>query len=150
MSCLPSRTSTSSACWATSRSSSSRSEANSGTDFRSFGSTWTPSPRPGRWYPRGSGPRNSAGWAGPIYDSVQTLDQHRLTHAACHAHRLDAVAAAGGLQAVDERRHDARPGHPEGVAQGDRAAERVQLLVRDPELLLARDDLCGERLVDLD
>src|SRR5690242_15257082 len=81
---------------------------------------------------------------------VQALDHHRLAHAAGHAHRLDAVAAAGGLQAVDERGHDARPGHPERMAEGDRAAERVELVVGDAELLLAGHDLRGERLVDLD
>ncbi len=44
------------------------------------------------------------------------------------AHRLDAVLAAGLLEAVDEGGGDAGAGHAEGVAEGDGAAEGVELL----------------------
>ena len=78
------------------------------------------------------------------------FDEHRHAHAAGHAHRLDAVGPVERLEVVEQRRHDARAGHPERMPERDRPAERVELLVGDPELFLARHDLRGERLVDLD
>ena len=56
----------------------------------------------------------------------------------------------GVLQAVDQRGHDAGAGHAERVTEGDGAAVDVELVHRDAEVLGRRDDLGGERLVDLD
>ena len=58
----------------------------------------------------------------------EALDEHRLAHPAGDAHRLDPVAAVDGVEAVEQRRHDPRAGHAERVAEGDRAAERVELV----------------------
>src|ERR1019366_4860392 len=82
--------------------------------------------------------------------ALQALDQHRHAHAAGNAHGLDAVGPFASLQAVQERGHDARARHPEGVPQRDRPAERVELLLVDAQLFPAGHDLGGERLVDLD
>ena len=54
------------------------------------------------------------------------------------------------MQGVDEVRGDARPGGPEGVADGDRAAVDVGLVAVEPELLLDGEVLRREGLVDLD
>src|SRR3954452_13093298 len=80
---------------------------------------------------------------------VEALHEHRLAHAAGDAHRLDPVGLVERLEVVEQRGHDPRARHAERVAEGDRAPERVQLVVVDPQLVLARDDLGGERLVDL-
>ena len=56
----------------------------------------------------------------------------------------------GVAQAVDQGGHDAGAGHAERVADGDGAAVDVELVPRDAEVLGRRDDLGGERLVDLD
>ena len=55
-----------------------------------------------------------------------------------------------GLQAVDQRAGDAGAGHAERVADGDGAAVDVELVEVDAQVAVARDDLRGERLVDLD
>ena len=44
------------------------------------------------------------------------------------------------LQAVDERGHDARTGHAEGVPEGDRAALDVELVPADAEVLGRRQE----------
>ena len=51
---------------------------------------------------------------------------------------------------MDQRAHDAGAGHAERVAEGDAAATGVELVPADAEVLGRRDDLGGERLVDLD
>src|SRR3954452_24792660 len=79
---------------------------------------------------------------------LELLHDHRLAHAAGHAHRLEAVGAAGLVEAVEQRGHDARAGHPEWVAEGNGSAERVELLGVEAPLLHARNDLGGERLVE--
>ncbi len=48
--------------------------------------------------------------------SGEPFDQHRLPHPTGDAHRLDPVGTVERLQAVEQRRHDARPAHPERVA----------------------------------
>src|SRR5919204_2516718 len=73
-------------------------------------------------------------------NSVQSLDEHRLTHAAGHAHRLDPVGLVERLEVVEQRGHDPRSGHPERVAERNRAAERVELVVADAKLVLAGHD----------
>src|SRR5205823_9022662 len=81
---------------------------------------------------------------------AKPLDEHGLSHAAGHAHRLDPQRAVERAQTVDQRGHDARAGHPKGVAEGYGATERIEPLLRNAELVPARNDLGRERLVDLD
>ena len=109
-------------------------------------STW-PCPSPAGSASPSRAARSSSAW--PPHRLAEALDQHRLAHAAGDAHRLDPERAVERAQAVQQRGHDARAGHPERVAEGDRATERVELLVGDPELVPARNDLRRERLVDL-
>ena len=52
-------------------------------------------------------------------------------------------------QPVEERRHDARPGGAEGVAERDGPAMDVELVEVHAEVVGAREHLGGERLVDL-
>ena len=80
----------------------------------------------------------------------EALDDHRHALAATDAHRLEADGAAGVLEAVEQRGHDAGAGHAERVAEGDGAAVDVQLVVADAELAGGGHHLGGERLVDLD
>src|SRR5690606_29941514 len=69
---------------------------------------------------------------------------------AADAHGLQPELLVVELEAVDERGGDPGAGHAERVADGDRAAVDVQLVVVDAEVLGRRQDLRGERLVDLD
>src|SRR5207245_4456117 len=78
--------------------------------------------------------RRARAIAGP---TSEAFDEHRHAHAARHAHRLHAVGRVERVQVVEQRRHDACAGHTEGVPERDRAAERVQLLIVDAQLLLA-------------
>src|SRR6188768_1476134 len=59
---------------------------------------------------------------------LQAFDDHGHALTAADAHRLEAVAAAAVLEAVEQRGHDAGAGHPERVAEGDGAAVGVELL----------------------
>ena len=52
--------------------------------------------------------------------SAQALDDHRHALPAADAHRLEAPRLAGVLEAVEQRGHDPRAGHPERVAERDR------------------------------
>src|SRR6266508_4180193 len=82
--------------------------------------------------------------------SAEALDDHGHALAATDAHRFESERPVGGLQAVDESGHDAGARHAERVAKGDAAAVHVELVPIDAEVLGGRNDLGGERLVDLD
>src|SRR5437764_1211726 len=84
--------------------------------------------------------------------SAEALDHHGHALAAADAHRLEPELLVVVLQRVDERRRDPRTGHAEGVADGDGAAVDIELVAEwvDADLARRRDDLGGERLVDLD
>ena len=58
--------------------------------------------------------------------------------------------AAAAAQLADEGGGEAGAGAAEGVAEGDRAAVDVELLLVDAELAGAGEDLGGEGLVELD
>ena len=47
-------------------------------------------------------------------DTAEAFDDRRVGHAARLAHCLQAVAAAGLLEMIDERRHEAGPEAPSG------------------------------------
>ena len=63
---------------------------------------------------------------------------------------LQAVAAAGALELVDQRGHEAGAGAAERMAEGDGATVDVDLVHVRVVLLLPRQHHGGERLVDLD
>ncbi len=65
----------------------------------------------------------------------ESLDDRDVGLAAALAHGLQPVAATGALQFAEERRHQARPGGADRMAQGDRAAVDVDPLVGGPGLL---------------
>src|SRR5207247_5423996 len=82
----------------------------------------------------------------PLADA---LDDHGHALATAHAHRLETDGRIEGLQVVDERRHDAGTGHPEGMAEGDGAAVGVELVLDvDSQLVAHGEHLGGERLVE--
>ncbi|MBI2705291.1 MAG: SDR family oxidoreductase [Actinobacteria bacterium] len=91
---------------------------------------------------------NPADVGAAVADLLAKARGHAL--AAADAHRFEPEGLVGLLKPVDERGHDAGAGHAEGMTQRDRATVHVQLVPRDAELLRRRDDLSGERLVDLD
>src|SRR6185369_16990064 len=70
-------------------------------------------------------------------------------HAAADAHRDDAPALLLALQLAEERAHHARARRTVRVADRDRTAVQVELLLRDAELVATVDDLRRERLVQL-
>src|SRR4051794_5879569 len=82
--------------------------------------------------------------------SGQALENHRHALATADAHRLQAERLVLGLEAVDQRAGDPGAGHAERVTDGDRSAVHVELVDVDVQVAVARDDLGGERLVDLD
>src|SRR5579872_6918761 len=78
----------------------------------------------------GSSPRTAA-----MTRRLEPLDDRGVGHAAALTHGLQAVAAAGGLEVVQQRGHQLGAGATERVAEGDRAAARVQLVLVRTELL---------------
>src|SRR5688500_15958623 len=59
--------------------------------------------------------------------SAQALDDRRVGHAAALAHGLQAPAAAGALELVEQCGHELGAGAAERVTEGDGAAVRVHL-----------------------
>ena len=81
---------------------------------------------------------------------LDALDDRDVGLAAALAHRLQAVAAAGALELVQQRGHQPGAGRAERVAERDRAAVDVDLGEVGAGLLLPREHDRRERLVDLD
>src|SRR5690349_23043410 len=80
---------------------------------------------------------------------LHDLEQAGGTHAAADAHRHDDVLGLAAT-ALDQRvAGAARAGHAERMADRDRAAVDVELVVRDAELVAAVEHLNGEGLVQL-
>src|SRR5258708_8052975 len=88
-------------------------------------------------------PLSETRWSG------EPLEDHRHALAAAHAHCLQTEALVVELQAVQQGRGDPGPGHAERIPYRDRAAIDVQLRDVDVQVPVGRDDLGGERLVDL-
>ena len=78
------------------------------------------------------------------------FEDRRQALADADAHGGDAVPAAAAAQLADEGAGEAGAGAAERVAEGDRAAVDVELLLVDAELAGAGEDLGGEGLVELD
>src|SRR5439155_18842969 len=81
---------------------------------------------------------------------VDALDDRRDTLAAADAERGEAVFAAALAQLVREREQKARPRRAERVPERDRPAVHVGPVPVEAEILLHREVLRRERLVDLD
>src|SRR6202044_3546213 len=97
----------------------------------------------------GSSPRTAAMALLSIRSRSEPLDDRGVGHPAAFAHGLQAVAAAGGLKVVQQRGHQLGSGAAERVAQGDRAAARVEPVLVGTELLRPGQRDRRERLVDL-
>ena len=80
----------------------------------------------------------------------QRLDDDRDALPAADAGGAEPVAAAPASQRVQQVERDAGAARAERVAQRDRAAVHVGALAVEPQLLLHRQVLGRERLVDLD
>src|SRR5690348_16738977 len=82
-----------------------------------------------------------------IFGLLDDLEQPRGAHAAADTHGDDGEFRAAPL-ALDQRvTREPRAGHAVRVAQRDRAATDVQLVIRDAELVPTVDDLHGESFV---
>src|SRR3984957_6526392 len=80
----------------------------------------------------------------------EQLEDGGVGLAAALAHGLQAVPGAGGPHVVHERRHDPGAAAAQGVAEGDRAAVRVQPRRVGAGLRQPREGNRGEGLVDLE
>src|SRR5947199_3689851 len=81
---------------------------------------------------------------------LEPLDDGDVGLAAALAHRLQAVAAAGALELVQQRGHEPGAGRAERVAETDRTAVHVDLVEIGLRLSLPREQHGCERLVELD
>src|SRR3954470_7220790 len=81
--------------------------------------------------------------------SSEDLEQAGGAHAAADAHRDDAVLGAAPLALEQDVAGHPGAGHPIRVADRDRAARDIQLVVGDAELVATVDRLARERLVEL-
>src|SRR5712671_5317257 len=82
--------------------------------------------------------------------SAQALDDHGVGHAAALTHHLQAPAAVGALELVQEGGGEAGAGAAERVTEGDGTAVHVDLRHVGVVLLFPREHHGSERLVDLD
>src|SRR5690349_95634 len=80
----------------------------------------------------------------------ERLDDHRRALPTADASRAEPEALLGATQGVEQMDRDARSGRGEGVADRDGAPMDVRLCPVEPQLLLHREVLGGERLVHLD
>src|SRR5579864_6108934 len=80
---------------------------------------------------------------------AETLDDHGHALPASYAHGLKSEGLVGGLEAVEQRGHDAGTRHAEWVAKSNRTTIDVEFIPRDVEIPGRRDHLCSECFVDL-
>src|SRR6266550_3869475 len=83
---------------------------------------------------------------------AETLDDHRHSLAAPHAHRLQPNRLVLSGEAVQERAEDAGTGHAERMAERDGAAVRIEFVAEriDAQLAGGGDHLGGKGFVDFD
>jgi hypothetical protein len=79
----------------------------------------------------------------------ENFEQSRCAHAAADAHRHDAVFRAAPLAFDQQVAGHARARHAVRVADGDRAARHVELVVRNAEFVADVEHLAGECFVEL-
>src|ERR1700761_5010820 len=82
--------------------------------------------------------------------SVQPLDDGAVGLASALTHRLVAVAAARGLQLIQQRAHQAHAAGPQRVADGDGTTTRVEALHVVGKLLLPHERNGRKGLVAFD
>src|SRR5580765_5113464 len=73
--------------------------------------------------------------SGVVAMLLEDLEQSRCAHAAADAHRHDAVLRAAPLAFDQQMAGHARAGHAVRMADRDRAARDVELVVRNAELV---------------
>src|SRR5579864_6179831 len=97
-------------------------------------------------------PRSGGAWGwGPRRDKSLDPFQHRaISLAAAFAHGLEAVAAAGRFEVVEQGGGHAHPAGSEGVADGYSTSSGVELLRVRVELTGPSEDDGGEGFVALD
>src|SRR5438105_2693799 len=81
---------------------------------------------------------------------LQPFDDGDVGLAAALAHGLQAVAAAGALELVEQGRHQTHAGGAQGMAEGDGAAVDIDLGQVGARLPLPGQHARGEGRVDLD
>src|SRR5882757_8065178 len=81
--------------------------------------------------------------------SIHHLEQAGRAHAAADAHRHHDVLGLAAAALDQSMAGAARAGHAEGMADRDRAAVDVELVVGNAELVAAVEHLHGEGLVQL-
>src|SRR3712207_2536991 len=94
--------------------------------------------------------RGAASSAPPGHTRSHQLEAHRDGAAATVAEGGHAALQAALLQGVEQGHDQARAGRADRVAERDRAAVDVELVPVPAEHLPVRQDLGGERLVDLE
>src|SRR5262245_4745396 len=100
---------------------------------------------------RSSTSRRSSAWNGRVIGLLlHPLDQQGDSLAAADAERRQAETRAAPPHLVKERDRDARSRRADRMAQRDGAAVDVDAGQVELEIFLAREDLGGERFVDLD
>src|SRR5579863_10322658 len=117
--------------------------------------SWKVSPRcwlmaPQWWSSRLPAKAPAPGRGAKLRRLVEHLEQARATLAAADAHGDDRVldlAATPGL--LEDLAGEPRAGHPERMADGDRAAVDVVLFRVDAQGVAAVETLAGESLVEL-
>src|SRR5437867_12409384 len=77
------------------------------------------------------------------------LQQRGHSHSAADAEGGDTVAGVPPGHRVNQGHHDPRPAATDGVPESNGAPVRVEPLGVDAELPLTRENLDGERLIDL-
>src|SRR5688572_10037269 len=81
---------------------------------------------------------------------VRPFEERRLSLPDADAHRRHAVTAAAPPELVQQRHDETGAAHPEGMADRDRSAVHIHLLLVEPKLADDGEALGRERLVQLD
>src|SRR6266545_2724136 len=87
---------------------------------------------------------------GQTPDRLAAFEERSLALADADTERCDPIAAAAAAQLVQQRDDEAGAAHPERMADRDRAAVHVHLLLVEAEVADHRKRLRRERLVELD
>src|SRR5437868_361444 len=92
----------------------------------------------------------SSAVSAPFPSPTLRLDDHGDALPAADARRADRLLAAAAAQLVEQVGDDPRARRAERMAKGDRTPVDIRARAIEPELLLDRQVLGGERLVHLD
>src|SRR5687767_7876605 len=146
-------------CRASSNRSSPRRRATKalGSASRSHRTSWSSTAEPSAWsHVSAKEPASRSVFperkrsAPPPDCSGDAFEETGGAHASANAHRDDAPLLVPAPELVEQRGGELRARAAEGMAERDRAAVHVDLVVRDAELALAINGLARERFVDLE